>query len=432
MPVHLLALTTLLAGAAQAQTVWYVPIPGITPGVTDTKVELGRTDTSLNTVQATFIGEGQSGLDVSPSGLKAYIGPSTSKMNPLLQLTPIINGGGMVVLEPEAGLNAVEVGFEVEEAPIRTAWKLPLLAASDFFAPGSTIYVLNLVKGTDAASRLQIFNLAATEATCNVQVLRPKGSVIEERDGFKVPAVGVLAIPDILRKVGNFGSGINTAVTCDSPFYALGSYPATNRWNSQVEYPVEHLPLASQLTAETLDSRPGMFFHVTKGNSDLHVPVNLDPSVYYHSLSINFDVAVVDPPSFVVFRNVIGMFRFGGRRFGKTLFFGSFENFGKQKYVIDLGSPFIETTLKRSFPLLNDHTYHFSITLNNDQRSIHYVITNHDGTVVADILGGLYNDFNAVGGNAPIIEMGLGGVADNAYFPPLGWRFSNFNLAVTH
>jgi len=48
---------------------------------------------------------------------------------------------------------------------------------------------------------------------------------------------------------------------------------------------------------------------------------------------------VADPPGFVVFRNVIGMFRVGGRRFGKTLFFGSFENFDKSKFVIDLGSP---------------------------------------------------------------------------------------------
>jgi len=430
LPLYLYALTTLFGTAAQAQVVSYVLVPTITPGVTEIKVEMGRSDMSLNAVRATYIGDGQSGLTVTPNDLKVYIGPSTSRANPLLSLTPIVPTGGMVILEPEQGLDAVEVSFEVEQAPIRTAWKLPLLQAGDFFPAGSTAYVLNLVKAVDATANLQIFNVGTLAATCKVQVLRPKGSVLEERDGITVPAVGVTGIADILRKVAApAAAGLNAAVSCDMPFYALGAYPATNRWNSRVEYPVAKLPL--QTTAVTLDSRPGNFFRVSPGNSDLHVPVNLDPAVQYHTLSINFDVAVADPPGFVVFRNVIGMFRLGGRRFGKTLYFGSFENFGKQKYVIDVGTPFIETTLKRSFPLVGGRSYHFSITLDNDQQSIHYVINDRSGAVVMDVLGGLYNPVDAVGGNAPIIEMGLGGVADNAYFPPLGWRFSNFSLVAT-
>jgi len=430
MPLYVLAFATLSATAAQAQSFSYVLVPTISPGVTVTKVEMVRTDLSLTNVQATYIADGQSAIDKAAATLKAYVGPSTSKPNPLLNLTPIVPSGGMVMLAPTAGLIPVEVSMEVEQAPIRTAWKLPLLAETDFFPAGSTVYVLNLVKATDAASSLQLFNIDSLAATCNVKVMRPKGSVIEERDGITVPAVGVTGIPDILGKVpAATAEGINVAVTCDKAFYALGAYPATNRWNTRVEYPVTTLPTG--LTAVTLDSRPGTFFRVVKGNSDLHITPALDPNTDYHHLSIDFDVAVKDPNSFVVFRNVIGMFRHGGRRFLKTLYFGSFENFGKQKYVIDVGTPFIETTLKRIFPLRGGHTYHFAIDLDNDQRSLHYVITNESGGVVTDILGGLYNDFNVVQGNAPIIEMGLGGVADNAYFPPYGWAFRNFELVAT-
>ena len=432
LPLYVLAFAALASTAAQAQTssISYVLVPTISPGVTETKVELVRTDLTLTQVQATYIGDGESGLDKAAKTLKAYIGPSTSKPNPLLDISPIVPSGGMVMLVPVPGLETVEVSMEVEQAPVRTAWKLPLLAESDFFPANSTIYVLDLVKATDAASNLQIFNIGELAATCKVQVLRPKGSLIEERDNITVPAVGVTGIADIMSKVpAATAAGINVAVTCDQPFYALGAYPATNRWDSRVEYPVTRVPTG--LNAVVLDSRRGTFFRVVQGNSDLHIPVNLDPNTYYHTLSIDFDIAVKDPNGFVVFRNVIGMFRFGGRRFGKTLYFGSFENFGKQKYVIDLGTPFIETTLKRNFPLLGGHTYHFAIDLDNDERSLHYVITNHDGGVVMDVLGGLYNDFNVFQGNAPIIEMGLGGVADNAYFPPYGWAFQNFSLVAT-
>jgi hypothetical protein len=431
-PLYILALTTLVASAAQAQSISYVPIPLVTAGVTDTKVEMLRSNLTLTGVQATYVGDGKSAVDATPQNLNVYIGPSTSQPNPLLQLTPITptSGGGMVILEPVPGLSTVEVSFELDESPIRTAWKLPLLGPDDFFAANSTVWVQNLIKATDAASNLQIFNPGNLAATCTASVLRPKGTVIEERSNITVPAQGVVAITDILRKVAAVPSaGINVAVSCNAPFYALGSYPATNRWDTAVEYPITTKP--ANYTSEVLDHRPGVFFHVTQGNSDLKIPVDLDPSVNYHVLTIDFDAAVADPNTFVVFRNIIGMFRHGGRRFDKTLYFGSFDNFGKQKYVIDVGTPFIETTLKRSIQLLGGRNYHFTITVNNDQQSIHYVITNGGGTVM-DVLGGLYNNFNVVDGNAPIIEMGLTGIADNAYFPPIGWKFSNWNLAATH
>jgi len=427
LPLVLLALTPLLSSAVSAQTPSYVLIPTVVPGRTETKVELLRSDFSISDVRATYIAEGTSGLKATPTHLQAYIGPSTSRANPLLSLTPIAPSGGMVILEPEQGLSTVEVSFELEQNPIRTAWKLPLLSATDFFAPGSTIYVLNLVKTADAASTLQLFNVGGADATCSVQVLRPKGSVIEQRTGIKVPAVGVVRIADILRNSG-VSSGLNAAVSCDLPFYALGNYPATDRWNSRVEYPVTQLPGAT--TSVTLENRSGTFLNVTQANSDLVIPLTLDTGVAYHSMSIDFDVAVVDPSDFVVFRNVIGMFRQGGRRFGKTLFFGSFENFDKSKYVVDVGTPFIETTLKRNFPLIGGHHYHVAITLNNDQQSLHYVITNPNGSSVMDLLGGLYNSFNVVNGKSPIIQFGLDGVADNAYFPPFGWRFSNLKIVA--
>ncbi|HEY0782614.1 MAG TPA: hypothetical protein VGE98_09180, partial [Thermoanaerobaculia bacterium] len=381
-------------------------------------------------VQATFVPEGKSALSMPSTTLQAEVGPSTSRVNPRLDLSSIANAGGMVLLSPTLGLQLVEVSFEVEQNPIRTAWKLPLLTANDFFRANSTAYVLNLVKTPTAASGLQIFNIGSQPAKCNVTVLRPKGSPIEQRSGVTVPAIGVIRLADILKNVtaGQAGN-ITAAVSCDQAFYALGNLPATDRWQSRVEYPVA-APIPP-LAAVTLDSRPGEFLRVTKSNSDLKIPVPLDPNVNYHTLSIDFDVTVADPPDFVVFRNVIGMFRFGGRRFGKTLYFGSFENFDKSKFVVDLGSPFIETTLKRNFPLQGGHKYHFSITLDNDQQSLHYVITNPNGGVIMDMLGGLYNDFNVVGGNAPIIQIGLNGIADNAYYPPYGWHFANFKLVAT-
>jgi hypothetical protein len=431
IPLYILALTTLCTTAARAQTLWYVLVPTTVPGVIDTEVEMGRTDLTLTNVQMTYVPNGKSGLDESPTTKKVFIGPSTSKPNPLLDISAA-DAGGMVLLEPVPGLNAVEVSFQVDSSPIKTAWKLPLLTADEFFPANSTVYVLNLVKASDAASNLQIFNPGNLATTCTASVLRPKGSVIEERTGITVPAVGVTLISDILRKVAAVpSSGINVAVSCDSPFYAMGAYPATNRTQTRVEYPVAKIP--ANLTSVTMESRPGLFLNATsEGNADVQFPLAYDPAVTYHTTTINFDASVAAPESFIVFWNIAGFFRKGGRRFDKTLFFGSFYNYGKSKYVVDVGTPFIETTLKYVFPLTGGHRYHFSITLDNDQQSNHYVITDSNGNPVMDLLVGLYNPIASdENGDAPTLEIGLNGIADNAYFPPVGWRFSNLSIVAT-
>ena len=69
VPHHLLGFglgLTLLTGAAHAQTVSYVLIPTITPGVTETKVELLRLphcpSTAINAIAALFVPGARPGL----------------------------------------------------------------------------------------------------------------------------------------------------------------------------------------------------------------------------------------------------------------------------------------------------------------------------------------------------------------------------------
>ena len=177
---------------------------------------------------------------------------------------------------------------------------------------------------------------------------------------------------------------------------------------------------------------PGRFFHATQSNGLLNLPLNLDPNIAYRSVSFDFDATIALPKGQVFFEALLGFSRHGGRRFGKTLFFGNFYKYSEDKMVIDEGSPYIETDVKRSFPLVEGHKYHWTVTCDNALQSIHYVINNEDGTNLTDIYTGLYNNFNVVQGNLPTFDLGLPGVADNAYFPPIGWSFSNLSIVVTH
>jgi hypothetical protein len=427
-----LALSSLGAAAASAQTTtWYVLVPTIVPGVTATKVEMARSNDSLKNVETVYVPNNTSGIETTPTTIQSYIRPGGVQGSPLIDISAA-DAGGMMILTPVAGLDAVEVSFEVDANPIKTAWKLPLLTADQFVGANGTVFVQNLVKATDAASNLQLFNPGNLASTCNIEVLRPKGTTIEARNGITVPAMGVTLISDVLRKVAApTATGINVAVSCNAPFYALSAYPATNRTETRVEYPVAHLP--SNLTTVSMANRPGVFLNATSlTNASVLVTLPYDPTVTYHVTNIQFDAAVASPETFLVFWNIAGLFRHGGRRFDKTLFFGNFYNYDKSKYVCDVGSPYIETTTKYVFPLKPGNRYHWNITLDNDQQSNHYVITNGAGAVVMDELIGLYNPIETDDqGNQPTLQVGLNGIADNAYFPPVGWKFSNLQVTAT-
>jgi hypothetical protein len=227
-------------------------------------------------------------------------------------------------------------------------------------------------------------------------------------------------------------------VSCDQPFYALGALPDPNRTKSRVYYPANAFPTAGTLS--TLVNMPGLFLNVVEGNSFERVPIPLELAPdgtgngpRYRSITIDFDVKTADPTGFTVIRNITGLLRNGGRRFGKTLFFGNFDRLdagGGPKMIVDLGTPYIETTVKRFLDLSGPaHFLHFHIELNADQKLISYQIFNNNNAAIFNLSSGLFNDdLNAVGADVPILEFGLPGVADDAYFPPFGWRFSSLKI----
>ncbi len=426
----------LLAAPALAE-VRYVPVPFVGAGSIKIVTEYGRTDVSVKRVNVTRIPEGVAGATVQASREQVYIGPSTSTKFPLLDITP--EAPGLIVLDAEAGLTSNEVSMELGKAPSNSGWELPLLSPANIFLSGTTAYVQNLTKTADFASNLSIFNFGTVTATCSVRVLRPKGSQLDSRSDLKVPAIGALRVDDILRRSA-IGGGVVAAVTCDQSFYALGALPDTNRTRSRVYYPANAFPAAG--TSTTLVDMPGLFLHVVEGNSFERVPIPLELAPggngngpRYRSLTIDFDAKTADPTGFTVIRNITGLLRSGGRRFGKTLFFGNFDRLdagGGPKMIVDLGTPYIETTVKRFLDLSGPHILHFHIELNADQKLLLYQIFNNNDAAIFNVSSGLFNDdLNAVGAAVPMLEFGLPGVADQAYFPPFGWRFSSLKVVGT-
>lgn len=421
----------LLAAPALAE-IRYVPVPMVGAGTIKILAEYARTNTTPRKVAVTRIPEGVSGLGLPAMNDQVYIGPSTASKFPLLNITP--SSPGLIVLNSEAGLTANEVSMEVGKAPTNSAWELPLLSPETAYRADSTAFVQNLTKTADSTSNLSLFNLGSLAATCRYQIRRSNNTVLAEKTGIAVPALGAVRFDNVLA-TAPAGAGYVGAVTCDQVFYALGALPNSDRTRVRTYYPIAAFPTVG--TATTLVDRRGQFFNVQEGNSFLRVPVPLvtapsGPGPRYKSLTIDFDARTADPDGFTVIRNLVGFLRNGGRRFKKTLYFGAFDRLdavGGPKMLLDVGTPYIETTIKRALDLSGPtKNLHFHIELNADQRLMLFQIFNGNNAIF-NVSSSLYNDdLNALGADVPTLEFGLPGVADDAYFPPYGWRFLNLKV----
>jgi len=418
---------------------FFVPIPNLGKSFTY-RTEFSRTDFSKGDVAFTYTAEGKSGLGQPAQHFAVLPGPSTSLTHPLLtdnrprdfrrppdRCDPkwFLNAPGLVRMEGEPGLLGVSTGVGIGSDPT-SAWALPMLTADDAYKAGSTAYVLNMTKSATVSSELSLFNLGSGNALCTARLLSPKGNVLDTRADVSVPALGAVRIADIMKLAG-VASGLSASVTCDHPFYSLGSFPAATIDDIRVLYPSNTPPTPG--TRQSLLSNAS--FRVTFDSSVQTFELPLDTNTSYRSIVIDFDATVTSPANTAFYRGILGMWRNEpGQRFGKTLYFGVNERFDRSKLMIDLGSPYIEYLIKKNkAPLVGGRNYHFHIEVNADQELIRQVVTNPGGGVVADMRSGLFNDdLRKRGDNTLIVGFGLPGIGDGAYSPPYGWRFSKINV----
>ncbi|MEO8504407.1 MAG: hypothetical protein ABI609_10965 [Acidobacteriota bacterium] len=427
-----------LLGTAPAHAAeFFMPVPNLGANY-QWETEFFRQDIGKDDVSFTFIGEGKSGLGMPAQGFKVLPGPSTNTAHPLLsdnytrdyhkppaRSDPkyFIPGPGLVRMEGESGLLAITSAVLVGGDPI-TSWVVPLVSTDDAFTAGDTVWVLGLLKDATTSSQLSLYNLHGAPAKCTAKLLSPTGTVLDTRADLTVPSIGSLRIADIMVKAA-VGTGFSATVTCDSPFYALGSFPSKVQDNVRVLYPSLEPPTVG--TAVTLATDVAGF-KATKANSAKYYTLPLEDNTRYRSITIDFDTTAAWPSNDAFFRGLLGMWRNEpGQRFSKTLFFGINERFDRSKLMVDLGTPYIEVlTKKGKAPFVGGQNYHFRMEVNADQQSFHQRVTKAGGALLTDMQSGIFSpDLRKRNGNTLIVGFGLPGIGDQAYSPPYGWRFSN-------
>jgi hypothetical protein len=155
--------------------------------------------------------------------------------------------------------------------------------------------------------------------------------------------------------------------------------------------------------------------------------VPLELGVKYRSITVDFDLDLdrwVTPN----FHNITSLRRSGKKRNERILYYGVILKGDNRRTVLDLG----KDTLKKEFgPWQEETRYHLTLTVNVGAKRVELNVYQGDD-LVHSVAGKLTTkEIVSLANNVVRVDFSSIGIADHAYFPPTGWRFSNLIVAAT-
>ena len=420
-----LALVVALSALAAVPSfagIYYVPNPD-TGGFGKPKSKVEVTSGGSRQLTPVFIPTGTTGTGLTGGS----VGVDNDVKPNVFDVWDYITGPGMLKLVG-TDMGVKSGSLFLTPGTQTTDWALPILDETNWFEPGETAHIQGLARTATGSSNIEIMSFGAATASCQIQYLRPKGSLLGGPRPASLAPLSHAVVRDVLNGVmgGPTGAGLKARVTCDQPFYAYGTFVDPDVFQFRMLYP---LSAPSQPITETLAvDRPGTFFSPVDGNSALQINLPLVPNRSYRAVSIDLDVRISQFSP--IFTGLVGLWHVGGARFNKTLYFGTFVRGARSRSLVDQGSPVVEPALQLSTGWKEGETHHVTIVYDTETATIRFVVSRNGG-ILTDVTAAAYNFDLADRGNPVVMQLGLPGIGDGAYFPPNGWKFSNLHVRVT-
>ncbi len=426
----LLLRSLVLLGAAlpaAAETLYLVNPDTNGKGGPVTRLLVQNRDNVSRPLKVKFIPTGVAGT--STLSTKRYTIPARATLS--LSITDALRGVGMEEISGNDILDVTVASWDLKVGSQNLTWSLPLLSAQNRFEKTETAYLRELA-ATEAGMfkpNIELVNLSSAAAVCTIARFDALGVSILPNLVVNLPALSHKVSKNVVAGLGLAdGVAISAQVTCTQPFWALGTLVGTDPLKTRVLFPLDQ---SSPPVVETVTlDQPGAFFTPVAGASYLEIALPLVPTVAYRRAIIDYDMFVGDFSP--IFTGLLGMFHVGGPRFNKTLYFGTFSRGIRDRSIFDLGVPVIEAAIQRNSDWTPQSNYHVRIVYDTEGGRMRWIVTEKEG-LQRTILGlecGIFN-FDLADRDAPVfLAFGLPGIADGAYYPPIGWKFTNLAVRV--
>jgi hypothetical protein len=424
--IGLIALAASVAPAFAGEV--YVPFASnrsIDGTTYQTKVWVTNTSNAARRFDVRFIGQNVDGTQGADT---------TTQLN--------VPGGGTLLLgsvAPSGSLGMVEVSGAPQivvnaridaigpGGTILSTTNVPAIGAGNVIKGGSTAHIQGLeLTNRGTLSDFGIVNLSNAAAQCTIKAWRSNGAQINQTSVVTLLPLSVRHFENVLGLLGeNSVSDTRAEVTCDKQFfpYALvfePGGPETSFVTSSFALDSDLVSGVGNTAGSVVFEVPGTYLDAKPGASFKQFDIPLVEGVRYKKATVEFDVYVNKFPS-GIFAGVTAL-----RRTDRTLFYGLVVRGARSKAILDMGID-DDVVQGNSGPWKERSNYHLVFEYDIPTSTLTFK-TLRNGELV-ETLRGRINHFDLTkNGKLVRVDFGQTGVADGAYFPPIGWRYSNLKV----
>ena len=395
-----------------------------------TRLWLSNPGTTARQVTVFFLLAGTDGTQRGTAKPQAF----TLAANGTMLLTNLAPDGASGLLEITGAAQILATahleGLDAQHAIASTAY-LPAISSKNLVAKNGTADLLSLSRSDNGpVTNLGLVNLGQQVAQCTVRATLVNGAPLGGAAVVTVPPVSVRRFEDALGFLGvSSVADARLSATCDQNFSAFAEILGTVVPSAVLVAPTVSLdstlvpPGTSPPPGDSVVvQRAGTFFIATTNASDFSMPLPLVAKQSYGKATIEFDMTTgtFSP----VYDSLLGFVRQAGHGAPRTLYFGFNIRGSRGKTFIDLGVPVLDPTITGSFPWQQHMTYHVKIVYDAQARKM-TLQASQNGVVLHNLSGAIYNLDMSDQGTGLALKFGLAGIADEAFFPPIGYSFAN-------
>jgi len=424
----LIGLCALLAGVVPAIAgEIYVPFASnrsVNGTVYQTKVWITNTGPAARQFKVRYINENVDGTQ------GADIGTDLS-----------VPGGGTLLLgsvAPSGSLGMVEISGSPQlvvnaridaiggNGSILSSANVPVVAAGNAIKANTTAHIQGIERTSRGTmSDLGVLNLSNAAAQCTVKAYRSNSTQISQTAVLPLLPLSLLHFENAMAALGESSvSDARFEVTCTKQFFPYAVVfkpggPETNFVTPSFALDTDVVSGVGNTGAVVVEA-PGVFFQAKVGDSFKQIDIPLVEGTSYKKATVEFDLYVDRFPT-GIFAGVTSM-----RRTDKTLYYGLIVRGDRSKAILDMGVD-DDIVDGKSGPWQQRTNYHLTFEYDTVSSRLTFK-TARNGTLV-ETLSGPINHFDLSKNSKVVrVDFGMTGVADGAYFPPIGWRYSNLKV----
>lgn len=439
----LIGLCALLAPLAPvAAGTAYVPLAAnMAVGASTYRTLLIATNTGGDSAafNVAFLASGTDGTTANPQ--PASFGLSAGSTLRVYNAVPAGSRGMLVVNGPSSIVVSARIEALAANGNVLASSQVPVLAAAGALAAGAHAQLQSLEQSANGAvTDFGLMNFAASSAQCTVQAFRADGGQIA---GTVLLTLRPLSHNEFRSALGTLGApSIRDArfdVSCDKPFGTYAFAYRSGGPETVVLGPAGRLDgdLTPRVDGEVTLSLPGQF---ANGSTFAGFDLPLQAGIQYGRARVEFDLTLglwhqlfPDNPNF---HNVASFRRSAKTRPERLLYWGMIlKGSGDFRTILDMGVPpgGGEGTLIKSGkgPWLQRASYHVVLDYDAEGGTIAFEVS-QGGTVVQRLTGPVNaRDISNLPDKTVRVDFSSVGVGDGAYFPTLGWKYSNLSVKLT-